>query len=84
MTAISITKARANLYQTVADVNKYSQPITITNNRGKNAVLISEDDWNAIQETLYLNSIPNMAESIIEASKEPLEECTAYNPDEEW
>ena len=41
MTAISITKARANLYQTVSDVNEYSQPIIITNNRGKNAVLIS-------------------------------------------
>lgn len=84
MTAISITKARANLYQTVSDVNEFSQPITITNNRGKNAVLISEDDWNAIQETLYLNSIPGMAESIIEAGKEPIEECTTYNPDEEW
>ena len=84
MTAISITKARANLYQTVAAVNEYSQPITITNNRGKNAVLISEDDWNAIQETLYLHSIPGMVESIIEGDKEPLEECTIYNPDEEW
>ena len=48
MTAISITKARANLYQTVSDVNEYSEPITITNNRGKNAVLIAEDDWLAI------------------------------------
>ncbi len=84
MTAISITKARANLYQTVAAVNEYSQPITITNNRGKNAVLVSEDDWNAIQETLYLHSIPGMVESIIEGDKEPLEECTTYNPDEEW
>ena len=84
MTAISITKARANLYQTVSDVNEFSQPITITNTRGKNAVLISEDDWNAIQETLYLNSIPGMAESIIEARKEPIEECTTYDPDEEW
>ncbi len=84
MRSISITKARANLYQTVADVNEYSQPITITNNRGKNAVLISEDDWNAIQETLYLNSIPGMTESILNAGKEPLEECTTYNPDEEW
>lgn len=48
MDAISITKARANLYQTVAEVNEYSKLITITNNRGKNAVLVSEDDWNAI------------------------------------
>ena len=53
-------------------------------NRGKNGVLISEEDWNAIQETLYLNSIPRMTESIIESGKEPLEECSVYGPDEEW
>lgn len=84
MTAISITKARANLYQTVSDVNEYSQPITITNNRGKNAVLIAEDDWLAIQETLYLHSIPGMVESILASRKENLSECTTYDPDEEW
>ena len=84
MTAISVTKARENIYQLLSDVNNNSQPITITNNRGKNGVLISEDDWNAIQETLYLNSIPGMTESIIEAGKEPIKECSVYNPDEEW
>lgn len=84
MTAISVTKARENIYQILSDVNNSSQPITITNNRGKNGVLISEDDWNAIQETLYLNSIPGMSESIIEAGREPLEECSIYNLDEEW
>jgi len=84
MTAISITKARANLYQTVSDVNEYSQPITITNNRGKNAVLIAEDDWIAIQETLYLNSIPGMTESILASREEDFSECTPYDPDEEW
>ena len=84
MTAISITKARANLYQTVSDVNEYSQPITITNNRGKNAVLIAEEDGLAIQETLYLNSIPDMAQSILASREEKLSECTTYDPDEEW
>ena len=84
MDAISITKARANLYQTVAEVNEYSKPITITNNRGKNAVLVSEDDWNAIQETLHLNSMPGMTESILESRKESLGDCTVYNPEEEW
>ena len=69
MTSISITKARANLYQTVSEVNEASQPITITNNRGKNAVLIGEEDWKAIQESLYLNSIPGISQSIL-ASKE--------------
>lgn len=84
MTSISITKARANLYQTVSDVNEYSQPITITNNRGKNAVLIAEDDWIAIQETLYLNSIPGMAQSILESRKEEVSDCTTNDPNEEW
>ena len=83
MTEISITKAKENLYQTVLDVNEYSQPIIITNNRGKNAVLISEDDWLAIQETLYINSIPGMTESILESRDEDISECTSYNPNEE-
>ena len=69
MTSISITKARAKLNQIVSEVNEYSQPITIINNRGKNAVLIGEEDWKAIQETLYLNSIPGMSQSNL-ASKE--------------
>lgn len=82
MTSISITKARSNLYQLLADVNRDSTPITLTNNRGKNGVLISEDDWNAIQETLYLSSIPGMVESILESGVEM--EGTVYAPDEEW
>ena len=69
MTSISITKARAKLNQIVSEVNESSQPITITNNRGKNAVLVGAEDWKAIQETLYFNSIPGMSQSIL-ASKE--------------
>ena len=84
MTSISITKARAKLNQIVSEVNEYSQPITITNNRGKNAVLIGEEDWNAIQETLYLNSIPGMSQSILASKEEDLSECTSYDPNEEW
>ena len=84
MTSISITKARANLYHTVSEVNESSQPITITNNRGKNAVLIGEEDWKAIQETLYLNSIPGLSQSILASKEEDLSECTSYDPNEEW
>lgn len=84
MTSISITKARANLYQTVSEVNESSRPITITNNRGKNAVLVGEEDWKAIQETLYLNSIPGMSQSILASKEEDLSECTSYDPNEEW
>ena len=84
MTSISITKARAKLNQIVSEVNEYSQPITITNNRGKNAVLIGEEDWKAIQETLYLNSIPGMSQSILASKEKDLSECTSYDPNEEW
>lgn len=84
MMAISVTAAKENIYQMLSDVNSNGHPITITNNCGKNGVLISEDDWNAIQETLYLNSIPGMAESIIKAGTEPLTECSIYDPNEEW
>ena len=72
MTSISITKARAKLNQIVSEVNESSQPITITNNRGKNAVLIGEEDWKAIQETLYLNSIPGMSQSILTSKEEEI------------
>ena len=84
MTSISITKARAKLNQIVSEVNESSQPITITNNRGKNAVLVGEEDWKAIQETLYLNSIPGMSQSILASKEEDLSECTSYDPNEEW
>ena len=83
MTSISVTKARSNLYQLLADVNENSQPITLTNSRGKNGILISEDDWNAIQETLYLNSIPGMSESILDGENDP-ENWETYDPAEEW
>ena len=78
MTSISITKARAKLNQIVSEVNKYSQPITITNNRGKNAVLIGEEDWKAIQETLYLNSIPGMSQSILASKEKEISDQTSF------
>ncbi|MGI6085804.1 MAG: type II toxin-antitoxin system Phd/YefM family antitoxin [Acetivibrionales bacterium] len=84
MTIINATNARQNLYQLISDVNTNSEPITIMNNRGKNAVLISEDDWRAIQETIYLNNIPGLAESIIAGGEEDIEECKVYSEDEEW
>mgnify|MGYP001711393588 CR=1 FL=1 len=64
MSTINITNARQNLFQLVADVNVGFNPITIVNNKGKNAVLISEDEWKSIEETLYLSSIPGLVEDI--------------------
>ena len=73
-TTINITKARKDLYNLVEKVNLYNEPALIISKKG-NAVLVSEDDWNALQETIYLNSIPNMAKSIKEGIDTPLENC---------
>ncbi len=85
MTAITAKKAQEKFFQLLSDVNDSSKPIIIVNDDdSKNAVLVSESDWNSLQETLYLYSIPGMVESILEASKEPLSEYTPYDPNEEW
>jgi prevent-host-death family protein len=83
MTAISATKARENLYQLISDVNTNNSAITITNNRGKNAVILSEDDWNAVQETLYLMSVPGLTESIMEGGRETIDDCLSED-EVEW
>jgi len=75
MTTITVTDARTNLYTLLDQVTESHEPITITGKRS-NAVLISEDDWRSIQETLYLLNIPGMRDSIIEGLNTPLEDCT--------
>lgn len=82
MTAISATKARENIYQLIQEVNANCTPVTITNNKGKNAVLIGEDDWKAIEETLYLMSIPGMTESIIDGGNTSIDDC--LDEEEVW
>lgn len=75
MTSITATALRQNIYQTIARVNEDCTPLAITNSKGKGAVLIGEDDWAAIEETLYLMGIPGMAESLTAGKAEPLSEC---------
>lgn len=82
MPAINITNARKELYNLVEDVNRYSEPALIVSKKG-NAVLVSESDWNAIQETVYLNTIPGMVESIKRGMDTPLEDCVSEE-DVEW
>ncbi len=85
MNTINITNARSNLFKLVSDVNVGFNPITIVNNKGKNAVLISEDDWKNIEETLYLSSIPGYIDDIKEIKENEIwETCEEYNKDEEW
>ncbi len=71
MTSISVTQARSKLYQLVDDASSSHEPVQITGKRST-AVLVSEEDWRSIQETLYLVSIPGMRESIRKGLKEPL------------
>ncbi len=74
MATYSATKARASLYRLIDQVNESHQPIHITGKKA-GAVLISEEDWSAIQETLHLLSIPGMGKSIKEGLKTPLKKC---------
>ena len=74
MTILKVSEARANLYQLIDETAQSHQPVVITGKR-HNAVLVSEDDWRSVQETLYLVSIPGMRESIIEGIQTPVEEC---------
>ena len=75
MTLVNATQARANLYKLIDKANEGHEPITITSKRG-NAVLIAEEDWSAINETLFLLSIPNMRESIVKGLQTDLSECS--------
>ena len=84
MTIMNATNARKNLYKLIEEVNNNSSIVTITNSKGGNAVLMSEDDYNDLQETIYLYSVPGLVESILEADKQDKKKMKKYNPTEEW
>lgn len=75
MTILNATEARSKLYSLIDEATTTHQPIVIKGKRG-NAVLVSEEDWNAISETLYLLSVPGMRESIRMGMETPISECT--------
>ena len=75
MTTVNVTEARTNLYKLIDDASSSHEPVVITGKRG-NAVLVAESDWNAINETLYLLSVPGMRESIIEGMQENFDETS--------
>lgn len=70
MKTMTATQARTNLYKLIDEAKASGEPIQITGKRS-NAVLISEDDWRSIAETMYLLSIPGMRESIVEGMNTP-------------
>lgn len=79
-TTINSTQARSNLYRLIEEVGSSHSPVIITGKKN-NVVLVSQNDWDSIQETLYLLSIPGMRESIIEGLNENIEDCSK---DLEW
>jgi len=75
MTILNATEARSKLYSLIDETASSHKPIVITGKRS-NAVLVSEEDWDAISETLFLLSIPGMRESIKEGLNEDLSQCS--------
>jgi len=74
MPVLTASQARSKLYRLIDEASSSHEPILITGKRG-NAVLVSEEDWRSVQETLYLMSIPGMRESIVEGLGTPVDEC---------
>lgn len=75
MTVLTASKARETLYQLLDQTAQSHHPIQI-NGKRHSAVLIGEEDWRAIQETLYLLNIPGMRESIQKGLKTPVSKCS--------
>ena len=74
MTTLKASDARTKLYRLIDQAASSHEPVMITGKRN-NAVLVSEDDWRSIAETLFLLSVPGMRESIVEGMKTPLSKC---------
>jgi len=74
MTTLSASEARSNLYRLIDETAASHDPVLITGKR-HNAVLLAEEDWSAIQESLFLLSLPGMRESIREGMATPVEQC---------
>lgn len=75
MTTLTINEAQAKLYELVEQLGDSHEPVFIQGEQ-TNAVLMAEEDWRAIQETLFLLNVPEMRESIIEGLNTPIEECS--------
>lgn len=73
MPILTASQARANLYRLIDQTSESHEPILIAGKRSS-AVLVSEEDWRAIQETMHLLSVPGMRESIVAGMAEPLSE----------
>ncbi|MEA3492720.1 MAG: type II toxin-antitoxin system Phd/YefM family antitoxin [Campylobacterota bacterium] len=77
---MSVSQVRADIYNVMDETAQTHEPILITGKRN-NVVMVSQEDWNAIEETLYLNSIPNMVSSIQDSMNAPDSE---FSENIEW
>lgn len=84
MPTLSITEARKDIFNLADRSKEAAAPLLVVNSRGSNFVVISEDDWNDIQETLNLASIPGYGETINKARNEDYSKKKAYAEDDEW
>ena len=81
----SITNARKYIYKIAEEVNEVHEEVFVYNaSTGKNVVIMAEEDWNAIKETLNIMNVQGLADSIISAGKEALSDGIVYDPKEEW
>ena len=74
MTTLTTTQARTKLYQLIDDVNESHHPVQIVGKRSS-AILVSEEDWKDIQETIYLLSVPGMKEKLERGRRTPISKC---------
>ena len=81
MTIYTSTQARAKLFHLIDETNHTHEPIYIKGKRN-DAVILSKEDYEGLQETLYIYSVPGLVKNILEADKEPLEECLSH--EEAW
>lgn len=80
MDVYTITEARAKLFSLVGQVQESHKPVILKGKHAK-AVILSQEDYEALQETLYIHSVPGLAQSILSASKEPLEDAVKWTDD---
>lgn len=83
MTNTNITTFRKNVFDYVNQAVLYGEPVRVSTKNG-NAILLSEEDYNSMLETLRLSAVPGMEKSLLEAAEEPLEDCLPYDPKEPW
>ena len=83
MATTNVTELRKNLFSTVDSVIKFNEPVQVTTKNG-NAILLSEENYNALLETVYLMSQPGLVSKIKEGEKERTSEMFEFNPKEEW